>query len=350
MKKTLILTLFTFLFISSNAQNNSILIDTMRLKNFINKKTAWGDSVLLGYSKTNEFPIYAYKFNNNSSKKALIMAGVHGSEFYGVDVVSNFIAKLKKTKPTSFKWDLIVIPELLVENVVRGRQSIFEMEKKTDSLIAIINRWRCTCKGCPDPNRQMPSINNLFELGKVNAHNGATLEIENQYLLQLVQYFNPERIASIHCKNEFSNEQIGIYADPRTDRNQIALGFRNDSILAIRMALKVRNSGGIIFGNFRNSRFTSIYPLDPKPERAGKRQYRSYEKSDTTGVSFGTWASTKIYKNDRLVKDAAKMITVELPQYYSFFKGETKVLDIDKLYTNTNAYVKALLEDFLSNN
>ncbi|MEO7312024.1 MAG: hypothetical protein ABIX01_16600 [Chitinophagaceae bacterium] len=66
-------------------------------------------------------------------------------------------------------------------------------------------------------------------------------------------------------------------------------------------------------------------------------------------ITFGTWASTQINEDANIVKQAATMITLELPQFHSFYTDELNGLSLKELYTNTNAYVKSLLEVFLSN-
>ncbi len=316
----------------------SIFKNAGDLEQVIARTEAWGDTIFLGNSKTKKHPIYAYYYNRGGTDKAMVMAGVHGSEFYGVDVAYALKAKLDSLNPGSFKWKVVIIPELFVDNVTKSR---IQPEK------ARANLQRKTCSNCTDPNRQLPFINQLYKQGSTKAHVG-NIEVENQYLLQLVQIFNPSRIASIHCKHEADSIQIGIYADPRTDSRQKAFGFDDDSTLAVEMALVVKKNKGRIFGNFKKNTFTAIYPRDSSAAVKDSTQYRSFQDSANAGVSFGTWASTRIQENGK-TKNAAIMLTLELPHYYSFVKGKTKYLNITELYTNTNAYLKSLLDVFLSN-
>jgi hypothetical protein len=274
---------------------------------------------------------------------ALVMAGVHGSEFFGVDVAYALKVKLDSLNPESFKWKIVIIPELFVDNVQMARSMPIEE-----------SYYRCTCTdNCTpkvwncDPNRQMPKMNRLFDVSMLDAL-GRNLEVENQHLLQFVQVFNPSRIASIHCNN--TPADVGIYADPRVNENEIALGFSIDRSLAINMAMKAEGLGGKCIGNkLQSSIKNAIYPRDLRDTAEGKPQRRNYNVDSGRGISFGTWASTEINKDGANIKKAATVITMELPQFRSFYSSSTKSLNLSRLYSNTNAYVKSLLEVFLLN-
>ncbi len=335
---------------SPRSPNRKPVFDSVGLlQEILERNDAWGDTIYLGPSNTGKDSIYAYYYNRNGTDKAMVMAGVHGSEFYGVDVVDSLKARLDTMTNISYKWKIILLPSLFAENVSFGR-----------SLPFYENKGRETCKGCTDPNRQMPKDNLLYESGVISAL-GEKIETENQYLLQLVQAYTPSRIASIHCKNEGRKNEIGIYADPRTDTNRIALGFAKDAALAIEMAIVTKDNGGRIIGNsdsdirkgydakYTYIFYNAIYPQDSLAVMKSGNQYRSFQDKVSgtyKGVSFGTWASTRIYKNGQLKKDAATTLTIELPQFYSFADSKNKKYPIT---TNTNAYVKSLVEVFLSN-
>jgi hypothetical protein len=57
------------------------------------------------------------------------------------------------------------------------------------------------------------------------------------------------------------------------------------------------------------------------------------------GCTFGTWASSTIYKNNIVVKPSATMITCEQPDFRVISKAEQKI--------NIEAYCKAVLHVFL---
>lgn len=341
--------------------HQSILENRNLLNRTLAKRNVWGEKIFIGYSNKGK-PVYAYYYNKGGTDKALVIAGIHGSEFYGVDVAYALKDSLDHMKTPASKWKILLVPELFADNVEAGRNNIFQ-----------VNRGRKTCDLCfgtdencikIDPNRQMPAANNLYIPGKNLSGTGDTIEIENRYLLYITQLFNPSRIFSIHCKNEARREEIGIYADPRTTSGNIALGYADDAILAIKMAFIVKEQGGIILGNFVEEKHTktgdtcnikpvsflnSVYPQDPPAMYKGERQERN-TGNNKNGITFGTWASTEVRMNNKLLKKAATTITIELPQYYSFFttNGDMTSLRKDALRANTAAYVKAIMHVFTS--
>jgi len=391
---TLTLLLFSICGFSLTAQ--SILENPKALKSALLQNNVWPKKIFVGYSKLKN-PIYAYFYNRSGTDNAMIIGGVHGSEFYGVDVVHAIKDSLDKMKNQKFKWRVLLIAELFPVNVKKGRQNIFKENygRKTCDICNGQKEENECINHCVDPNRQMPGIDSLYRNGKTTTAQNGPIEIENQYLLFITQTFNPSRIVSVHCKNgvaewmtdeekqehESKNRQIGIFADPRTitiyhdtlNNNQkkhrpknIALNYHIDEMLTLKMAFLVKENKGIITGNFIDKKYVrtidektkepaynlidvsylnTIYPLDEAAADEGSPQIRSFEKNGGK-VSFGTWASTRIKEK----KDAI-MLTIELPQYYSFFskKNDLSTLDIPKLKANTNAYVNAIAKVFLEN-
>jgi hypothetical protein len=348
------------------AQNKPSILETPNnLKKFLSQNNVWGAKLFIGYSKEKR-PVYAYYYNKGGRDKAMVIGGVHGSEFYGVDVALALKDCLDKMKVQKFKWKILIIPEIFPDNVKKGREHIFEINYgRRTCEICHGQVTTPPCKLCVDPIRQMPRRNELFKPGDSLSGLNEKIEVENQYLLFITQVYNPIRIASLHCKNSSRDNEIGIYADPRTNSNNIALGFSDDAVLAIRMAFIVKENGGIIYGNFADSIWSAsgredalkivsylnaVYPQDPPAANKGNEQERSYKTNDGK-VTFGTWASTEIKINSKIVKNAATTLTIELPQYYSFFreKYHSDSLDREKLKTNTIAYIKALKEIFLEN-
>ena len=350
--------LFVIATSNSFSQNKlSVLQVPAEFDKLLLKNNVWGEKFFIGNSKKNE-PIYAYYYNKNGSEKAMIIAGVHGSEFYGVDVVKALMDSLNNVNVKTFRWKLLIIPCLFPDNI-----------PTIDSLKFCENMGRYSCENCLDPNRQMPKLNIPYKIGDTCSNNYDSIELENQYLLYLTQQYNPTRIASVHCKNNARYYEIGIYADPITyNRNgdNIAFDFSAPKTLAIRMADEVKANNGQILGNFyknvgkkdeaielvRLEESTAIYPQDPKAIGMGEKQKRNYETGIYRNkISFGTWASSEIKQNNKRIKHAATMLTLELPQYYSFYSPQTygSVLNEQLLKTNTAAYVTALKNIFLEN-
>jgi hypothetical protein len=264
---TFILILFSICGFSQSRQ--SILENPQTLKSILLQNNVWGKKIFVGYSKLKK-PIYAYYFNRGGTDNAMIIGGVHGSEFYGVDVVNAVKDSLLKLKSAKFKWKVLIVPELFPDNVIKGRNNIFNENfgRKTCDVCNGVKEQKDCENNCIDPNRQMPSPDSLFIVGQTLSYSKKNIEIENQYLLVLTQIFNPSRIASVHCKNgiaewmsdiekrdhETKNSQIGIFADPRTftiptsinsktTKNKIkhiALNYHIDELLTLKMAFLVK--------------------------------------------------------------------------------------------------------------
>jgi hypothetical protein len=249
------------------SKNNSILEQTLA------KPNCWGDSVLLGYSKEHR-PIYAYCFNRQGTKKAFILAGVHGSEWGGVNTAYALLDSLRKIEDETFPWTIIVVPELFIDNVKKGRVNYDPN---------YMNKNRFSCETCVDPNRQMPKPNQVFKNKNTKDAFGRSIEIENHYMLTLVQAFQPDRIVSMHTirpeEKTKSFFETGVFADPQTGKGQKALGYEKDRALAIAMAKLVLANNGSAAGNYdrKENKWTTLYYSDPRIGGRGDWQRRSYD-------------------------------------------------------------------------
>lgn len=313
MRKLFIICLMAQLFSNTYGQDvskkKSILENPDELIHFIRTK-GWGDSLFLSNSKNNKIPIYAYKFNNGGEKTTLVIAGVHGSELFGVAVVQKIIKKLLLLKDDTLKTNVIIIPKLFVENIKLAEENL----EKNDHYIGR------TTPGSQfvDPNRQMPFIGQKYSKNLEKTFLNFEIELENKILLFVTQTFNPDQIASFHCHQE--KDKFGIYLDPRTNNNQKSLGYEKDSSIVYNLVSKITETPIDLEGNFKKSKFNFIYPLDHDAKKINKQQPRSY--GEGYGVSFGTWASTEIWENNMLFKKAAITLTIELPHLQKFSKDK----------------------------
>ncbi len=334
---------------NANAQK---IID---FKKFDPEKKAWGDKIYLGKGNKDS-SIYCYYYNNGGSQTALVMAGVHGSEWGGVQVVEAIKNELDKLNPAKvvLSYRVILYPKIFPYNVQLG---------KTNAKCSNHNKGRLTTEVSPDPNRQMPDLAAPFDKSKpliaTFAQKGKpsydNIEVENQYLLQMVQKLNPDRIASFHCTNTATNQ--GVFADPRTNPNQIAFGFAPDSMLAVKIALLCRSqykilqkgddkqAKNLLLGNFAKlPAINTLYPFDKPIALKGNTQMRAIQyRHDhlglgVKGISFGAWSSTEI-KAVGFSKKASSTLTIELPHFCG--KSEQEKATI------AQAYTYAIIEGFL---
>src|SRR5690606_13028533 len=132
------------------------------------------------------------------------------------------------------------------------------------------NIGRYSSANHPDPNRQMPPLGKSFDPQSPFDALGRPIEKENCLLLDLIQHFRPERIANLHAIRDAS--RAGVYADPRTDCNGIALGFQHYSVVAVTMAKFIGENGGLVPGNQFQTLPTALYYKDPVAVREGNIQ------------------------------------------------------------------------------
>lgn len=262
---------------------------------------------VLGYSKNNK-AIEAYYFPGTSTKKALVIGGVHGSELSSVDVAKRLITQLSKgEKPY---YCVIVIPSVFPDNAAIAAACQHDRVAK--------NTGRYTHAEAIDPNRQLPSLGAPFRLDNPVDAYGREVEKENRLLFQLIQAYQPGRIVSLHAIKDYG--KAGIYADPRTDCEGNALGFASDSLLAVTMAKYIDEKGGNVYGNRLKTAPTALYHLDPKPVARGQKQQRNLVganmKGKINGVSLGGWASTAVCdEKNNYYRAAIRILTIEFPGY-----------------------------------
>ena len=285
----------------------------------------------------NQRPVEAYYFPGSSSKRALIIGGVHGSELSSIELAYHIIGQLSKGEKPFFS--VIILPSLFPDNAARA------MEVAGDPFDL---KGRYTSETSPDPNRQMPPLGHPFDPSAPFDMLGREIEKENQYLLQLIQEYKPERIANLHAIRKIEN--AGIFADPRTDQNGTAIGFSSDSLLALSMNKIVCLNGGSI-NSISPENIPVVYHNDPSVVPAGLFQPRNLQGSKLPGqrghgTSLGSWATTAVCNDDTAFsRNALSLITVEFPGYKSsiFQKNEEKF----NYFLNLRLFSLALTSVFL---
>jgi|GEM_PF-3411177 hypothetical protein len=262
-------------------------------------------SFVLGHTKSGQ-PVAAYYFPGTGNKRAVVIGGMHGSELSSIEVARRLIVQLEQDIVTDYH--VLIIPSLFPDNARKALQHPSEIGNEK-------NIGRYTSDHHPDPNRQMPAPGKAFYDGIPYDMHGRNIEQENQWLLQTIQAFNPERILNIHAVRNV--EKAGIFADPRTDAESIALGFAPDSTLAVRMAAFIASQGGKPGGNQLGVTPTAIYHHDFQPVGKGEHQLRNLAGSRLpamrgSGASLGTWASTAV-KDIGYSRPAITIVTMEFP-------------------------------------
>lgn len=145
-------------------------------------------------------PVEAHFIQGTTNRKALVIAGVHGSERQGIEVARMLLADLAVNQPI---FTVIVVPSLFPDNAATG-----------------------TREGSTPTNRNFPPANedlaaataagwgtavDAFTRRAGGARTRAILP-ENIMLLQLIERFGPERIISIHGTRH--SGAGGVFYDP----------------------------------------------------------------------------------------------------------------------------------------
>ncbi|RYF86025.1 MAG: hypothetical protein EON98_04910 [Chitinophagaceae bacterium] len=291
---------------------------------------------VLGFSQKDK-PIEAWYFPGTSTKRALVIGGVHGSELSAVEVARRLIVQLEKgEKPY---YSVIIVPTLFPDNAATAETC------KRDRVMK--NAGRYSHEEAIDPNRQLPALGTPFYLDNATDAYGREIEKENQLLLQLIQAYAPERIVNLHAIKDYG--KAGIYADPRTDCEGKALGFSSDSLLAITMAKYIEEKGGTVYGNRIKSAPTALYHLDPVPVQPGEHQPRNLTGANMqgkiNGVSMGSWASTAVCdEKNGYSRPAMRLLTLEFPGYKK--PSEYKAADDREWYNNLVGLYAASIQNF----
>lgn len=159
-------------------------------------------------------PIKAFFFEGATARRALVIAGVHGTERQGVEVAESLIAQLATQQPG---FTTIVVPSLFPDSVAKG---------KREGTVE-------TNRNFPDPSEDLAAATAAGRGTPVAAAKAAGARIpilpENLLLMELMERFRPERIISIHGTHRPG--AAGVFYDPRAlraDETQAALDWAAD--------------------------------------------------------------------------------------------------------------------------
>jgi acetolactate synthase regulatory subunit len=289
--------------------------------------------------------IDAFQFTGTTSNHALVLGGVHGSELSGIEVVETLLNQLR-TGPRPY-YTVTIVPRLFPDNAAIR-------ESDPAAIRADTNVGRYTGARGVDPNRQMPEFGRSFDPATSLDSRARPIERENIMLLNLINSIRPSRIVSVHAMH--SDSAAGIFADPRTDQNQIALGYTSDKALALEMARLAQSRGATVSGNrLGTSPENTTYALDPAIAQPGQRQRRSRGEPTADhrgeGVSLGGWGSTAVCdaSNPSRNRQAMRIITIEMPRGQRIQDMQTQAQQ-DARRVVVQAHVDAIREIFLGPN
>jgi hypothetical protein len=149
-------------------------------------------------------PIEAFFFRGSSDRRALVIAGVHGTERQGMEVAQDLIHDLQPPAPPPV-FSAIIVPSLFPDDAAsRSREA----------------GSTPTNRNFPPPSEDLAAATaagggKAVDASK-NSKGSRTREIlpENQLLLQLIEKFHPERILSLHGTS--GPGSAGVFYDSRS--------------------------------------------------------------------------------------------------------------------------------------
>ena len=130
-------------------------------------------------------------FPGKTTRRALVIGGVHGTERQGVQV-ARLLEKDLAATPSDFS--VLLVPVLFPDNAASGKLGIREQKDKP------------TNRNFPDPGKDLAASGGKDATGR-------EILPENQLLMQLMERFKPERIISLHG-TQYPGK-AGVFYDPR---------------------------------------------------------------------------------------------------------------------------------------
>ncbi|WP_206366438.1 eCIS core domain-containing protein [Sphingomonas gei] len=159
-------------------------------------------------------PVQAYFFRGSTERRALVIAGVHGSERQGVEVVEMLLADLAKQSQAPV-LSVIVVPTLFpdskakADDMVGKGKSGMDLQAARESVFG--GKSVETNRNFPSPSKDLAASRDGG--GKAIDAVGNAISPENQMLMELMERFRPERIISVH--GTWDPGAAGVFYDPR---------------------------------------------------------------------------------------------------------------------------------------
>jgi len=268
-----------------------------RQKRAIDNKWAPEPGNIAGTLGSGSHTVQAFYFRGTTDRRALIIGGVHGSEPGGVEVVNDLLDLLRAPNAPMPFFSIIIVPELFSANVHSSRP--LSERRTSGGTTQKLVKGKAKDVDTPDPNRQFPAVGadasfNAVLGCQVDSENRC-IEPENIVLMDLINRFQPERVANVHGhsvpKNDAQLKKEGgpsITTDPRPGHE------KEDDALTLKMAKEADKLGVRVPGNFLGTKDERTrYTTGPAPKMS-------------SGVTFGQWGS-----HDTPTRPAMNIVLIE---------------------------------------
>lgn len=268
-----------------------------RQKRAMDNKWAPEPGNIAGTLGSGSHTVQAFYFRGTTDRRALIIGGVHGSEPGGVEVVNDLLDLLRAPNAPMPFFSIIIVPELFSANVHSSRP--LSERRTSGGTTQKLVKGKAKDVDTPDPNRQFPAVGadasfNAVLGCQVDSENRC-IEPENIVLMDLINRFQPERVANVHGhsvpKNDAQLKKEGgpsITTDPRPGHE------KEDDALTLKMAKEADKLGVRVPGNFLGTKDERTrYPTGTAPKMS-------------KGITFGQWGS-----HDTPTRPAMNIVLIE---------------------------------------
>ncbi len=247
-------------------------------------------------------PLRVLQFPGRTTRRALVIAGVHGSEQSGIEAVELLRQSLESAAQPPY-FTVILVPIVFPDNYERARR-----------------------EGSTPTNRNFPapgeSLSRARERGQARRRprgpideRGHGILPENIMLMNLIERFRPERIASVHSTRTAAS--AGVFSDPET-------GPASD--LALEMAQQIAG-------------------VNPDWVRGNSGDNPVWSGGTPGGTSLGGWGPGAVNEGRETDRPGAIVITVEIRRGHRSDDPDTA--DPEERLLEIEAHRDALRDIFL---
>jgi hypothetical protein len=284
-------------------------------------------NIAASFAVPGRLPVRAFYFRGQTDRRAMVIAGVHGSEVSGVEVVERLMTRLTSPGAPMPYYTLIVVPRLFPERVAAElattRRPGSNSNEFRESGEMHGGREIPTNRNFPRPPPGSTPAQARSAAAAATTDAQATPQpilAQNRILLGLIDRFRPERIATVHGNRRAAGMRrggpgSGVFVDPaHPSRTTTAADPRVEDANADRdhprtaedrltanMARLIVQRGGRAGGNFVDRSGGTNWQDRP----VGQTRYDPAHTLHNDGVSLGTLGPSI----------GATVITVEVPWY-----------------------------------
>ena len=294
-----------------------------------------------------------FRFPGRTDRRALILAGVHGTEPAGVDVANLIVTELRDALKAgrTLGFETIIIPRLI------------KRHNKASPRFVLIGKVNVEPnRNFPQPGESYATAHNRGKLRKdkaefldpqtgkppVGEHASQRMLDETRILLRIIESFKPQRLASLHAHSLscIPGDAQGIFVDPRggldatTGKPLTAEGISDDAFTG-----KLLDQGFAFFAANplpRDTRKSLVCnPFSGHFRHDGTRAIHYSSVKRAAGTSLGDWAPATVNETPDLGgnRPGITTLTVEIPQYAKEAKSALEVVK--------KMYVRLLADHFL---